>query len=99
MKLLNKVCMALIDKQHEETAHQSVPHPPTARPHETYQNGFASFEKVYNELPQYLPKNQGENVTLAIAFLSVLNSATENRLRLQTSANKKEVFLIRKIEK
>lgn len=65
--------------------------------HQTYHDGFATFGQIYRNLSKYLPKNEADNMSPALVFLSVLNSATANRLRLQLMENQEDVFLIRKI--
>ncbi|KAH8352794.1 hypothetical protein KR084_006399 [Drosophila pseudotakahashii] len=82
MKNLKKSCETLIQKQLQNDANEeTIPSQPK-KPGEQYSKGVASFRELYKELPNHLTDKMGESLSPSVAFLAVLQLATDSKLRL-----------------
>ncbi|KAI9586697.1 condensin complex subunit 2 [Glossina fuscipes] len=82
MKNLKRSCSTLLNKQLKRTINEEdIPHHPMLK-NECYEDGLASFNEIYANLPQLLTKNMSEALSTSIAFYSVLHLANEYDLRL-----------------
>ncbi|XP_037710704.1 condensin complex subunit 2-like [Drosophila subpulchrella] len=96
MKNLKKSCNSLIQEQLSiDVPEESIPSHPRKQ-NEQYAKGVASFQEVYEKLPNHLTPKMADSLSPAVAFYSVLHLANDSKLRLIPQEDLKD-FKIRKI--
>lgn len=82
MKNLKRSCNSLIQKQLlNEISEQEIPaHSKSESEH--YTKGMASFNQVYDSLPNELPLKMIDSVSPPVALFAVLHLANDMKLRL-----------------
>lgn len=82
MKNLKRSCNSLIQKQLMNTKdEEKIPkHPKSKQEH--YAQGAASFNDVYEKLPQLLTSKMADSLSPSVALYAVLHLANDMRLRL-----------------
>jgi len=96
MKNLKKSCNSLIEEQLlNDVPEEMIPSHPRKQ-NEQYAKGFASFQEVYEKLPNQLTPKMADSLSPAVAFYSVLHLANDSKLRLIPQEDLKD-FKIRKI--
>lgn len=97
MKNLKRSCTVLVTKQLKQPISNvdSLPQHPVLKDEE-YVDGVASFQDVYEHLPELLSHNMSEALSTSIAFYSVLHLANEHSYRLIPQTDLKD-FKIRKV--
>ncbi|KAI9580929.1 condensin complex subunit 2-like [Glossina fuscipes] len=96
MDNLKRICWALLNKEFKKSMHEAgEPRQPILND-ERYEDGMASFNEIYAQLPQLLPRDISKNVSTSIAFSSMLQLANEHDLRLVPQEDLTD-FKIRKL--
>ncbi|XP_016961703.1 condensin complex subunit 2-like [Drosophila biarmipes] len=96
MKNLKRSCNSLIQKQLLNDVPEDVVPSHPRKKDEQYAKGVASFQKVYEELPNHLTPKMADSLSPAVAFYSVLHLANDSKMRLIPQEDLKD-FKIRKI--
>jgi len=82
MKNLKKSCNSLIQKQLlNAVPEETIPSHPKKKG-EHYSKGFASFQQVYQKLPDLLTTKMSDSLSPSVAFYAVLHLANDLKLRL-----------------
>nr|XP_016946041.1 condensin complex subunit 2 [Drosophila suzukii] len=82
MKNLKKSCNSLIQKQLlNAVPEETIPSHPKKK-NEHYSKGVASFQEVYQKLPNLLTTKMADSLSPSVAFYAVLHLANDLKLRL-----------------
>ena len=73
--------MQLLQKQFLEESTESIPNVGISAD-EVYNNGTATFETMYANLPKILTSTMADALSTSIAFYSILHLANDSNLRL-----------------
>ncbi|EDW90484.1 condensin complex subunit 2 [Drosophila yakuba] len=96
MKNLKKSCNSLIQKQLlNAVPEETIPSHPKKK-NEHYSKGVASFQQVYDKLPNLLTTKMADSLSPSVAFYAVLHLANDLKLRLIPQENLED-FQIRQV--